>query len=261
LKIVLPGGRRGALARPLGRAPAHLGNRALPNGRANAPVNEMTFTAYSRKALGIAALFAVLLLVLPGAACRKPGAATNGPGPGGVIVVNAPASGQVKRILVAEGVRVNAGAPVIEIAVRNEAALGEQKPGESRESQAVRDYKAADAEIEAARADAVRHGAEVDRLTPLVASGQVSSAELDGERALYEKAQRRLQQAQEAKKNAETGLIAARQPNQNQNTNTTMPREEVVSAVATSAGVVTVIGVRVGDQVKAGQPLATLRGD
>jgi multidrug efflux pump subunit AcrA (membrane-fusion protein) len=222
--------------------------------------NEMTFTAKNRKPPGIAALLGVLLVVSAGTSCRRSGSASNGPG-AGIIVLNAPASGQVKRILVPEGVRVNAGAPVIEIAVRNEASAGEQKPGETRENQAVRNYKAADAEIEAARADAVRHGAEVDRLTPLVASGEVSSAQLDGERALYEKAQRRLQQAQEAKKSAETGLMTARQPDQNQSPGTTTPREALVSAVATSAGTVAVIAVRVGDQVKAGQPLATLRND
>jgi biotin carboxyl carrier protein len=177
----------------------------------------------------------------------------------GIIVVNAPAAGLVKRILVAESVHVNAGTPIIEITVQRQGPVSGQKPGESVESQAVRNYKAADAEIEAARAEAVRHGAEVDRLTPLVASGEASQGQLDGERSLYEQAQRRLQQAQDAKKLAESGLISARQPSQA--AGTPLPQQETVAAVAPSAGVVSVVAVRVGERVIAGQPLATLRAD
>ena len=116
---------------------------------------------------------------------------------------------------------------------------------------------------EAARAEAVRHDAEVQRLTPLVTSGEASAAQLEGERALFEQAERRLQQAQEAKRNAEGGLLAARQPEQNQVSVplASAPREKLVSATASSAGTVSVINARVGERVKEGQPLATLRAD
>jgi multidrug resistance efflux pump len=201
-------------------------------------------------------LLFLLLALLIAMSCRSK---TENTSDAGIIVVNAPAAGIVKRILAAEGVHVNSGAPVIEIAVQNESANLGQKPGESAEGQAVRSYKAADAEIEAARAEAVRHGAEVDRLSPLVASGEASQGQLDGERTLFEKAQRRLQQAQEAKKLAEGGLLSARQPNQQNNA--PAPRQESVSAVATSPGTVSVIAVRVGERVIVGQPLATLRAD
>src|SRR6266850_837603 len=204
----------------------------------------------------IAALLFFLLALLIATSCRS---STENTSDAGIIVVNAPATGIVKRILVAEGVHVNSGGSVVEIAVQNESATLGQKPAESAEGQAVQSYKAADAEIEAARSEAVRHGAEVDRLTPLVASGEASQGQLDGERALYEKAQRRLQQAQEAKKIAEGGLISARQPNQQNNA--PAPRQESVSAVATSPGTVSVIAVGVGERVTAGQPLATLRAD
>ena len=160
-----------------------------------------------------------------------------------------------------EGVHVTQGTPVIEIAVRNEAAASVPKPGETAEAQAIRNYKAADADIEAARADAVRHGAEVDRLAPLVASGEASQGQLDGERALFESAQRRLQQAQDAKRNAEGGLIAARQPGLNRGNPSPESSGTIVSAVSTSAGTVAIISARVGDEVKVGQPLATVRVD
>jgi len=203
----------------------------------------------------------LVLLLLHGAGCRSV-QNNNDASEADIIVINAPATGRLKRIVAPEGVHVSQGAPVIEIAVRNDAAATTPNPTESREALAIRDYKAADAEIEAARTEAVRHEAEVQRLTALVASGEASQGQLDGERALYENAQRRLQKAQEAKRNAEGGLIAARQPGLNRG-NLVSPesREEIVSAVTTAAGTVAIISARVGDEVKVGQPLATVRVD
>jgi len=200
----------------------------------------------------------LLMSLVLSVSCSRSSDNTNGDS--NVSVVNSPAAGVVKRILVAEGVRINAGTPIVEITVQSVGPVAAPKPGENAESQAVRSYKAADAEIEAARAEAVRHEAEVARLTPLVASGEASQGQLDGERGLYEQAQRRLQQAQEARRAAEGGLIAARQPGQAQTNNAPPPREETVPAIATSPGTVSVIGVRVGERVTAGQALATVRG-
>jgi multidrug efflux pump subunit AcrA (membrane-fusion protein) len=209
--------------------------------------------------LSTRAFLFMLLALLTATACSRTG--NENANDENVIVVNAPSAGVVKRILVAEGVQVSAGTPIVEIAVRTESGVVGQKPAENAEGQAVRSYKAADTEIEAARTEAVRHEAEVARLTPLVASGEASPGQLDGERGLYEQAQRRLQQAQDAKRAAEGGLIAARQPSQVQGNNSSPIQEKVVPAIATSAGVVSVIGVRVGEQVTLGQPLATLRGN
>jgi multidrug resistance efflux pump len=178
-----------------------------------------------------------------------------------IVVVNSPATGWVKRIVVAEGVHVDRGAPVVEIAVQSEPGVAATPARAGAEARAIGNYQAADAEIESARAEVVRHEAEVGRLTPLVSSGEVSQGQLDGERALYEQAQRRLTQAQEAKRNAVGALLAARQPNQNPAINASTPREQIVSAVASSPGKVTVINTRVGEPVRVGQPLATIRAD
>src|SRR5215210_2597003 len=164
----------------------------------------------------------------------------------GVVVVNAPAAGVVRRVLVSEGAQVNADTPIVEITVMEQmpaaAAAPAASPGESAEAQAVRRVRASGAEIDAARAEVVRHEAEVLRLTPLVASGEVSQAQLDGERALYEQAQQRLQKAQDAEKQAETGLLAARQPGaQTSAAQQSAPLERTVIARATSAGTVSVI--------------------
>lgn len=181
----------------------------------------------------------------------------------GIVVVNAPAAGEVRRILVSEGTQVSEGAAIIEIAVQEQTqATTVPTPGESAESQAVRSVKSSQAEIEAARSEVIKHEAEVQRLTPLVASGEASAAQLDGERALYERAQQRLQKAQDAEQQAEAGLRVARQPGvQTSAPQQSAPREQIVVARATSAGTVAVISARVGAHVTSGQPLATLRAN
>jgi len=177
----------------------------------------------------------------------------------GIIVVNAPAAGEVRRILVSEGAQVSEGAPIVEIAVQGQAQATPTQ-GQSAESQAIQGVKSSQAEIEAARSEVVKHEAEVQRLTPLVASGEASAAQLDGERALYERAQQRLQKAKDAEQRAEAGLRVARQPGvQGGVTQQAAPREQIVVARATSAGTVAVISARTGERVTNGQPLATLR--
>lgn len=216
----------------------------------------MRLSSSARQALKVAVIFCVCLL----AACASKKSAEDQRS--GVIVVNAPATGEVRRVLVSEGAQVSAGTPIVEIAVQDQSQAAAPSPSESAESKAVRGVKSAQSEIEAARAEVVRHQAEVDRLTPLVAAGQASQPQLDGERALYEKAQQRLQKAQAAEQQAETELRVAREPGaQGMTTQSPTLREQTVVAPATSGGTVAVISVRVGDRVKSGQPLATLRAD
>jgi len=177
----------------------------------------------------------------------------------GVIIVNAPVAGEVRRVLVREGMVVGEGTPVVEIAVRAEAQSAPQAKAEDPVVRAGKNIGAAQAGIETARAEAVRAEVEVQRLTPLVASGDAPQAQLDGARAEYERAQRRLQEAQGAAQNAQSGLVAARRQPQNAAATTAAPAERIVSAEATSAATVSVVSARVGDRVTAGQPLATLR--
>ncbi|MFL6282179.1 MAG: hypothetical protein ACJ74Q_03320 [Pyrinomonadaceae bacterium] len=201
-----------------------------------------------------------LVSTLTGAACRSTGTDDNDSS--GIVVVSAPAAGVVKRVLVSEGVKVARGAGIVEIALPAPASAPAPQ-GESPQARAARTYQSANAEIDAARAEVVKHETEVQRLTPLVASGQASQGELDGERALYEHAQQRLQRAQSATRDAQTGLVVAQQPGASRQTNTQAPppREQLVTADASSGGVVTVISVRPGDRVTQGQPVATLRSN
>jgi multidrug resistance efflux pump len=201
-----------------------------------------------------------LVPALAGAACRSTGADENDSS--GIVVVSAPAAGVVKRVLVGEGVRVASGAGIVEIALPAAASAPEAQ-GETPQQRAARSYQSANSEVDAARAEVVRHEAEVQRLTPLVAAGQASQGELDGERSLYERAQQRLQRAQTGARDAQTGLVVAQQPSaSSRQTNTQpAPREQLVTANTSSAGVVTVVSVRPGERVTQGQPVATLRAE
>ena len=176
----------------------------------------------------------------------------------GVVIVNAPAAGEVRRVLASEGVRLKKGDAVVEIVVRAQTAAAPSPRGEDPVAAAGRNIASAQAEVEAARAEVVRAEVEVSRLTPLVASGQASQGELDGARATYERAQQRLQRAQSGAQGAQAGLVAARQPNQ-MKTPPPAPSEQVVYATASSDGTVSAVSVRAGARVMAGQPLATLR--
>jgi len=204
-------------------------------------------------------LAAALVTTLAGAACRSKSADEEESS--GIIVVNAPASGVVKRVLVPEGVKVAEGAGIVEIALPS-AEPAPAPQGETPQQRAARTYQSANSEVDAARAEVVKHEAEVQRLTPLVAAGQASQGELDGERALYERAQQRLQRAQTSARDAQTGLVVAQQPGAaTKPVAQTAPREQLVNATTSSAGTVTVISVRPGDRVTQGQPVATLRAD
>ncbi len=181
---------------------------------------------------------------------------------GGIVIVNAPVAGEVRRVLVREGAQVGAGEMIVEIAVRNEGASAPPVQPEDPQARAAKSVTTAQTEIEAARAEVVRTQVEVQRLTPGVAAGQASQGELDGARANYERAQQRFQHAQDAAQGAQSGLVAARQPTFSPATKSAAtPAEQIIAARASSAGTVRVLNARVGDHVAAGQPLATLRAD
>jgi multidrug resistance efflux pump len=157
---------------------------------------------------GAAAIVLAFLALSATAACgsRSPSAGTSG---GGVVIINSPATGVVRRVLVREGARVGAGDPVVEITLP--AAPGAAaRPTEDPQKRAVAGYTTAQGAIEAARAEVVRTQVEVQRLGPLVAAGQASQGELDGAQALYQRAQQKLQEAQTAASRAEGELASAR---------------------------------------------------
>jgi multidrug resistance efflux pump len=208
----------------------------------------------SRRVLLLA--LSITSAVLFSAACRTQNNNSNQI----TVVVKATAAGQVQRLLVSEGVRVNAGTPLIEIAPDTGPAPS-STPSGAPTPNAADIVTNADREVEQAREDVVRNEANVQRLTPLVASGQASQAELDGAQALYQQAQQRLQRAQDTAATARQSLDVSRQPNITAPSASVTPGTRSVIVVAPVSGTVTVIGAKVGDRVIIDQPVATVRSD
>ncbi len=203
-------------------------------------------------------LLLALLTLVVSSACQSQTGSDSGDARG-LIIVNAPATGEIRRVLVREGMTINEGAPVVEIAVRVEGQSAPPAQTEDPQARAATNIRASQAEVEAARADVVRKEVEMQRLSSLVATNDAPQAQLDGARAEFEQAQRRLQQAQSKAESAQTGLATARQQPQNPSTPVRTFSEQLVTAQASSAGTVSVINAKVGDRVTAGQPIATLR--
>ena len=208
----------------------------------------------------------LLTLVLPAlvilsAACQSATESGGGGDASGIIIVNAPATGEVRRVLVREGMAISEGQAVVEIAVRVEGQSAPPQPAQTEDPQAraARNIQTSQSEVEAARADVVRKEGEMQRLSSLVATGDAPQAQLDGARAEFEQAQRRLQQAQSKAESAQTGFATARQQSQNTSTPAQTFSEQIVTARASSSGTLSVINAKVGDRVTAGQPLATVR--
>lgn len=220
-------------------------------------------SSLSRKRTRRALYVCVIIALVASSGCQSQVSSDKPGTPEGIVIVNAPAAGEIRRVLVSEGMSVNKDAPVVEIAVPIEAPNAQPTQTDDPQARAARNIQASKAEVDAARAEVVRTEIEVQRLTPLVASGQATQAELDGARAQYERAQQRFQKAQESAQGAQSGLVTARQQSQNSlnSSRPAAPTEQLVTARASSAGVVKVINARVGERVVAGQPLATLRAD
>jgi multidrug resistance efflux pump len=209
--------------------------------------------SFSFKAANVLVLMMLFVVCIACSACGRKDQSQN------IIIVSAPVAGEIRRVMVREGMQVVADQTIAEIAVYATAQSTPLAQVEDRQARAARSIQAANAEIEAARAEVVRHEVEVQRLTVLVASGQASQGDLDGERALYDQAQQRFQKARNAAQEAQAGLIAARQPDFASATPFATPLAETVMVRAGNSGIVTAIAARVGERVTAGQPLATLR--
>lgn len=192
------------------------------------------------------------LVFLP--ACSRGGEPAHG-----IVIVSAPAAGEIRRVLVREGMEVVEGQSIAEIVIYSPAQPGPTKGPDQKQAGAAINVQSAQAEIEVARAEVVRHEVEVQRLTPLVASGQASQGDLDAERALYERAQQRLQKAKTAAQQAQTGLVTARQQSVNSPTAAPSLAEQIVVVRASATGTVSALNTRIGERVISGQPLATIR--
>ena len=65
--------------------------------------------------------FVMIMTATVSSACRSQVSRSDNQAAQGVIIVNAPATGEIRRVLVREGMSINKDAPLVEIAVRTEA--------------------------------------------------------------------------------------------------------------------------------------------
>ena len=206
----------------------------------------------TRNAIAARHLFALRsqLMVLAAIALSTPLATacrTSVNQPTGNIILNAPVTGVVRRVLVVEGGSVDKDAVIIEIGVQPEQA-GASQSGNTNSDQA-RAVRAAQTSLASAEGEANRTSAELRRIEPLVKRGLASQAELDKARAQSQDAQERLKLARER----------AKDPDLNRNQPPAIAStEEIVPVRAPAAGTIRAIGVHAGERVTLGQQLAML---
>jgi multidrug resistance efflux pump len=157
------------------------------------------------------------------------------------VVVNAPASGIVRSILVGDGAAIEKDAAIIEIAVTSQNSASQNEQSDKAAALARSDEIAAEAE-------AKRTTAELHRIEPLVKRGLASQSELDKARAQDQDSQTRLARARERVNSA----------GQQANQRSGVHNEEIVAVRAPATGRIREINVLAGQQVTAGQPLVRL---
>lgn len=193
------------------------------------------------------------VVFISGAACRSPENADALPG---LVVVNATKTGTVKRVLVSENMDVAEKTVLLEIAVPlNNITPTANANRQTADNPALNQSKSiADAEQELQRA-----AVEMQRIEPLVASGGAPQAHLDAARAQYQQAQERLDELRRSISNPQIMQTnPAMQPGDSNFGQSAPSSENIIAVRAPVRGNVRVISVRVGQQVKAGEPVAAI---
>jgi len=207
---------------------------------------EILFMSDKRTRFVLRLLAVIFAAAFASVACRVERSDT----PKNLIVVNAPASGKVSRIFVAEGTSVAEKASLIEITAAPVATAsagdqrGESTGGDNMES-----------EIKAAEERLQRAAVELQRIEPLVIAGGAPQSHLDAARAEYQEAQERLDELGRRKREA---VPQYSNTQAGRNVGSQRDPAKVTIVPAPKAGNVRVISVRVGQSVKAGDPMVTI---
>jgi multidrug resistance efflux pump len=205
----------------------------------------------SRRASGLKLISSSMVLAAFAIVSALAMACRSSQSPQGDIAVNAPADGVVRSVLVGDGAAIEKDAAIIEIAISSDHA-GEQLSNQQKDkdAQRARVESAARSDVVAAEADANRTSVELRRIEPLVKRGLASQSELDKARVQNQDAQARLQRARERVNSVEQQRNESSVPGG--------PNEEIVAVRSPTAGKVHQIRVQAGQQVTAGQTLASV---
>ncbi|HYP30080.1 MAG TPA: hypothetical protein VE262_25470 [Blastocatellia bacterium] len=192
-----------------------------------------------------------LLALLSAASCRSDDRSA---APSNLVVVNAPATGEVRRVLVSEGSPVSEGAILVEIAVASKAQAGPPEGGDDQ-ARARAALDAARRGISEAEAEVNRAAVEAQRIEPLVQSGAAPQSQLDAARAQYQQAQERLDRLRQTARSAQNNVVISEGRRVTPGPATA---EEIVEVRVPISGTVRVLRARAGQQIITGQPIATL---
>lgn len=172
-----------------------------------------------------------------------------------LVVVTAPAAGEIRRVLVREGAPINVNATIVEIAppTANQPAA----PTAANSAAPPNAQNDARQTVQAAEKELTRAAIAVSRMESLVASNSAPQAQLDAARADFERAQKRLQQIRAAAQSAQTAAILRRGADAVPAAAATPP-EKIIPVPAPTNGILSVISVRAAQKVRAGEPIATI---
>jgi multidrug efflux pump subunit AcrA (membrane-fusion protein) len=198
-----------------------------------------------RKTLSILLIFAAAFGAI---SCSGGGGGNNDAA--GIVVINAPVTGKIRRVLVKEGTDVVENTGIIEITVPPKVPVPEASGTPA--GQTMRNVQA---EIRSAEDELERASVELQRIEPLVASNSAPQSHLDAARAQYQQAQERLDALR--RQSALPPNPASTEGTGNVNTSRNAPVENIV-VVRAPAGSVRVISVREGQSIRAGEPVATI---
>ncbi len=189
------------------------------------------------------------VLIVSGAACGSSG--ENADTPPGLVVVNASRTGTVKRVLVSEDTEVAENAVLIEIAVptnnTNPPTNSNRPPVDNQMQNQGRAIADAEQQLQSA-------AVELQRIEPLVASDSAPQAQLDAARAVYQQAQERRDELRRSAQNPQINPVL---PQSSINSEQNAP-ENIIAVRAPVAGNVRVLSTRIGQPVRAGEPIATI---
>lgn len=192
-----------------------------------------------------------LLALLSSAGCRADEKASK------LVVVKAPVTGEVRRVLASEGATVSEGAILVEISVSSSAQGARDNIGEDQ-ARARAALGTAQKQIAEAEAEVNRAAVETQRIEPLVRSGAAPQSQLDAARGQYQQAQERLDRLRESARSAQSNVVRAEG---RRLAPEAMAAESIVEVRVPEAGTIRVLRARAGQQIIAGQPIATLSAD
>lgn len=211
-----------------------------------------------RSLTSLAVIFAVGFCCACRSTNNEDANATPTPNDEKIVVINANASGLVRRVLVDVNATVTQGSELVEITLPSELPP-QAVPTEDPRTHARAAAQTAQQEVATAQTEVERAAIEVQRIEPLVTSGVAPQPQLDAARAQSQQAQDRLQQARTRAQTAQNNLTVQESLGA-ATASTPMPVERVVQVRSSIAGIVRAINVQVGQHILTGQPIATIAG-